>query len=77
MVGEHHSPRTDPDPLRCGGDLSDHQLRRGACDHRTAMVLGKPVAVIAQSLGVLGQLDRIAQSLRFGRAGSDRRKVEY
>jgi hypothetical protein len=38
-------------------DVSDHDLRGGACDSRQVVVLGQPVPLVAKPVGEAGQLE--------------------
>ena len=48
----------------------------GPGEHRPAVVLGDPVAVVAERVGQPREVERVAQRLRAGRALGDRRLVE-
>nr|BFF25109.1 hypothetical protein GCM10025732_30740 [Glycomyces mayteni] len=64
VVGQHDAAGADPDPRgRCGdGRRQDGGRRTGDAGH--AVVLGHPVAVKAQFLGLLGIGDDVAQGFR-------------
>ena len=51
MVGEHDPHGADPDPLCHARDVPDHDLRCGAGDAQQIMVLGQPVALVAEPIG--------------------------
>jgi hypothetical protein len=61
VVGKHHAAAAHPDALRDGADGGDQDLGRVADEHRRAVVLGHPVAVVAELLGVTGEVDRVVQ----------------
>jgi RNA polymerase sigma-70 factor (ECF subfamily) len=56
-------------------DVSDHDLRGGACDSRQVVVLGQPVPLVAKPVGEAGQLKRVAKRLGTIRTRADRRDV--
>ena len=73
MVGQHDAAGADPDVLRDGRDLADHQVRRRARDGGEVVMLGEPVADIAELIGMARQIDAVAQRRgRFGGGGDDR-----
>jgi hypothetical protein len=53
VVGEHHAARPDPDLGGRGGELGRQDRRRRARDPRHVVVLGDPVARVAEALDVL------------------------
>ena len=71
---------TPPEPTRiCDVDrrnLPDHDFGRGTGDVREIMVLGDPVALVAEPVGKPRQIERIAQRHRARRGGGDGRQVE-
>ena len=56
------------------GPISASGLALG--EHRPAVVLGHPVAVVAELVGEPREVDRVAQRVGAGRALGDRRLVE-
>jgi DNA-directed RNA polymerase specialized sigma24 family protein len=56
-------------------DVSDHDLRGGACDSRQVVVLGQPVPPVAKPVGEAGQLECVAKRLGTIRTRADRRDV--
>ena len=76
VVGQHHAAGADAQMRRNGGDLPDHDIGGGTGDRRQIMMLGHPVAQIAQGVGEPRQIERIAQGLGAGRAGRNGREVE-
>ena len=76
VVGQHHAAAADPHPAGRGGDRADQDLRRGPGDEPSPVVLGDPVAVVAEPVGQPRQVDRVAQRLRRGRALGDGSLVE-
>ena len=77
VVREHDPARADPDRLRPAGDVRDHDRGRGAGDPDRVVMLGQPEALVAPPLGVLGEVERVAQRLGRRRALDDRREVEH
>jgi hypothetical protein len=65
----------DADALGSRGDLPD-QHRRLRAGHRDEVVLGDPVAFVAPLLGVLSEVDGVAQRGSGIAAFADRREVE-
>ena len=53
MVGQHHAARTHTHALRTAGDVAHQHRRGGAGNAAHVVVFGQPVALEAQSLGVL------------------------
>ncbi len=72
MVGQHHPAGADMDAFRHRSDLADHDVGRRARDRRKTMVLGGPVAGIAEAIDVDSQIDAVAQRRRgLGGCGGD------
>ena len=76
MVGQHHAAGADAHVRGHGRDLTDHDLGRGAGDIGKIMMLGDPIALVAEPVGELRQIERIAQGDRTRRGGGHRRKIE-
>ena len=76
VVRQHHAAAADADARRRGGDLRDQDLRRRAREHRRAVMLRDPVALVAERLGVAREIDRVAQRVGARRPLRDRRLVE-
>ena len=76
MVRQHHAAGADADVLRHRGDLPDHEIGRGARDRCEIVMLGQPVADIAQRIGMARQIDAVAQSRGGPGAGRDDGEVE-
>jgi RNA polymerase sigma factor (sigma-70 family) len=57
-------------------DVSDHDLRGGACDSRQVVVLGQSVPLVAKPVGEAGQLECVAKRLGTIRTRADRRDVK-
>ncbi len=72
VVGEHDSAAADPDAAGGRRDRPDQRLGAGAGQHRATVVLGHPVAVIAERVGQPGQVDRAPQRVGAGQAFGDR-----
>ncbi|CAM2186954.1 hypothetical protein PSAC2689_70068 [Paraburkholderia sacchari] len=76
VIGQHDAARPDADRPRAARHMADHDRGGGAGDAGHVVVLGEPVAVVAPALGVLGEIERVAQRDAGVRAGRHRRKVE-
>ena len=72
VVGEHHAARADSDVRSLGGDSRDHDFGRGACECAGRVMLGDPVALVAETIGEAGELDRVAKRVGSGETGGDR-----
>ena len=59
-----------------GGDLADHDVGRGARDVRQIVMLGDPIARVAQRIGVTREIEAVVQGLRGRRGRGHRRKIE-
>jgi hypothetical protein len=77
VVLEHHPTRAHPQALGAGGDRPDEHFRTRAGQRRRGVVLGQPVAPIAEPVAQLGQLERLLHGGGGGGAGADRRLIEY
>src|SRR5688500_4878211 len=82
VVPPARSPRTPEaagaGPQRRGapGEVPDDDRGRGARDAGDVVVLGGPVARVAEPLGVAGEVERAMQRLGRGAARKDGREVE-
>ena len=76
VVAQHHPARPDPDALRARRDLRDHHLRRRAGQRRRVVVLGQPVALVAQPVRQLRQGEGLPDRLRAVAARHDRDLVQ-
>ena len=76
VVGQHHTAAPDPDRLGRGGDRADQHLGARPGEHRAAVMLGDPVAVVAERVGQPREVERVVQRLRAGRAFGDRGLIE-
>ena len=74
-LAELHRGGADANPVGGGGDLTDQHRGRRAGDG-DEMVFGDPVALVSPLLGVLGEVDRVAQRGGGVAALADRREVE-
>jgi hypothetical protein len=77
VVGQHHATAPDPRARRARRDLGDQHLGRRAREHRAAVVLGDPVAVVAELVRQLGEVERVAQRVGAGRPLRDRRLIQH
>src|SRR5215475_14069706 len=76
MVRQHHATRADANVLRDRGDLPDHHVGRRARDGRKIVMLGEPVADIAEPVDMARQIDAVAQRGGRRRGGGDDGEVE-
>ena len=76
VVGEHHAAAAHPDTGGRGGDRADQRLGARSGEHRPAVVLGDPVAVIAEPIRQARQIERVLQCLRARGSLGHRRLVE-
>jgi len=76
VVRQHDPTGAGADGRGARRDVTDHHGGRGARDARHAVVLGEPVATVAPALGVLRQIERVAERLRGRAALGDGRQVE-
>ena len=76
VVGQHHAAGADADVFGHRGDLPDHQVRRGARHRSEVVMLGKPVADIAEPIDMARQVDAVAQRRSGFGTGRDDGKVE-
>ena len=76
VVRQHDAAGADANRRRVAGNRADDDSRRGARHRRDIVMLGEPVAVVTPPLGMLREIDRVAQRLRGVAALDDRRKIE-
>jgi hypothetical protein len=76
MVGQHHPAGADADGRGAGADEGEGDRRGRAGDARHRMMLGHPEAAIAEPLGRLRELERVAQRLAGIGAFGHRGEVE-
>jgi hypothetical protein len=74
-MGKHDPAAADPQAGRTRRNLADHDLGTGTGKAGQAVMLGNPVALIAQRFGRLGQGDRFAQRVSSSPALTDRRLI--
>ena len=76
VVRQHHAAAADPHAARARGDRADQHLGRRAGERRRRVVLGDPVAVVAERVGQLREVERAVERLRGRRPLRDRGLVE-
>ena len=76
VVREHHAAAADADPLGGRRHRAGQHLRRRAGE-REAVVLGEPVAVVAEPVGEPREVERVLQRLRPRDTLGNRRLVEH
>ncbi|HEX3208817.1 MAG TPA: hypothetical protein VHQ91_05535 [Geminicoccaceae bacterium] len=77
VVRQHHAAGADPDALGRGGDRPDHDLRRAARDRGQIVVLGDPVAGVAQAVRQTGEIEAVADRRGTGGRRGHEREVEH
>jgi hypothetical protein len=76
IMRQHHAAAAHVNTLGRGGDRSDQRLGAGACQHRRAVMLGNPVAAIAEAVAELREIDAVLKRIGAGRAFGDRCLIE-
>ena len=76
VVGQHDAAGADADGLGRRRHRADDDRGRGAGDARHVVVLGQPEALVAEALGVAGQVEGVGQRLRDVGALGHRGEVE-
>src|SRR5688572_196619 len=76
MVRQHHAAGADADRRGAAGDVADQHRRRRARDAGHVVVLGEPVAAVAEVLGMARGVERVAERPGNVAALADRGKVE-
>jgi hypothetical protein len=76
VVGQQHPAAADAHALRFCAQAREQHLGAGVGERGDGMVLGEPVAVIAERLGMARELESRLDGLRRGAAGEHRGLVE-
>ena len=76
VVRQHHAAGADLHALGQARDAGDQHLGRRAGERLAAVMLGQPVAMIAEPVAELRQLERLAHRVGRRAALADRRLVE-
>ncbi len=76
VVRQHDPARPDPDRRRARREIPGDDSGRGARDRLHVVVLGDPVALVAEPLGVSREIEAVAQRVAGGRSARDRSEVE-
>ena len=76
VIGEHDAAGADADRPRTGRDVSDDDGGGCARDAGHVVMLGEPVPVEAEALGVAREVERVAERRRRVAALCDRREIE-
>src|ERR1700728_3680971 len=76
VMGQHHTAGSDAQSGRSGCKRTDQRLRTRSGEHRTAVMLSNPVAVVAERIAQTGEVERVCKRLGAGPALGDRRLVE-
>ena len=75
-MAQHDAPRSDPDIAGGGGDAGDEDLRRGTREPVGAVVLGQPIAAIAEPLHRLREPNGLLDGVRGAAPAANGRLVE-
>ena len=76
VIRQHHPAGADADVLGHRRDLPDHHIGRGARDGSKVVMLGEPVADIAELVDMAGKVDALAQRRRRAGFRGDNGEVE-
>ena len=76
VVRQHHAAAPHTDPLGGLSHRRDQYLGSGARERGRGVVLGEPVALVPEPLGVTAEVDRVVERLSGGRSLRDGRLVE-
>ena len=76
VVGQHHAAGADADAARAARHVPDQHGGGGAGDARHVVVLGQPIAAIAELFGMPRKVQRVAEGLRDVAALAHRCEVE-
>ena len=76
VVGQHHAAGADPDAAGAAATMRDQHRRVGRRDRRHVVVLGDPVAAVAELVGSPRQGDGGGQGLAGGLVAAHRDQVE-
>src|SRR6185503_16883961 len=76
LVRQQHATRADADALRLGAQAREQDFGTGVAERGDGVVLGEPVAVVAECVGAARELERLVDRLRGAVARNDRRLVE-
>src|SRR5690606_15618408 len=76
IVREHHAAGANTDVARPSGHLADEDLGAGRGEAAGGVVLGEPVAPVAETVTQLGQLECLLDGLYWRAALPDRRLIE-
>ncbi len=77
VVGQEHTARADADARGGAGDAGDENLGTGIGESRDGVVLGEPVAVVAQLFGEPGERDGFSDRLSGTVSADDRGLIEH
>ena len=77
VVREHHAAAADADARGRRGHRADQRLRARAGQRRPAVMLGQPVAVVAEAVGQPCEVERVGERVGAGGALRHRRLVEH
>ena len=75
-MAQHDATRADPDAACLAGDPRDHDLGSAAREPGRAVMLGKPIAAVAEGIDVLRQFDGLQERVARRHSLANRRLVE-
>ena len=76
VVRQHHATAADAKAAGQSRDRPDQRLRARSREHRSAVVLGDPVAVVAERFGEARKVDGVRERVGAARSRGDRRLVQ-
>ena len=76
VVGQHHPARAQPELRRLRGQMRDQHRRAGGRHRGHVVVLGQPVAGVAEPVGGLRELRRRRQRIGRRLVGAHRDEIE-
>src|SRR5579863_6951466 len=75
-MAQHYAARADSQMLCRAGYLSHHDLGGRASEARRAVMLGQPIAAVAQPIDMAGKFDGFQQRIARGDTLTHRRLIE-
>src|SRR5262249_51025900 len=77
MIGQHDPACAETYACRAAGEIADDHGGRGTGDACHIVVFGYPIAIESEPLGVLRQIETVAQRECWRRSDCDGHQVEY
>ncbi len=63
MIGQHDAAGSHPDLFRAARDIADHHRGGGTGNAHHVVMLGHPVALVAQALHMPGEVARVPEGI--------------